>query len=104
MRVLVVMDPIENVNLKKDSTMAMLWAAARRGHELGYAVQQDLYIEQGKAFALISPLQVFEDHAHYYELGAKQKQSIADYDVFFVSWLTPETSISHAYWGVDYHL
>ncbi len=81
MRVLVVMDPIENVNLKKDSTMAMLWAAARRGHELGYAVQQDLYIEQGKAFALISPLQVFEDHTHYYELGAKQKQSIADYDV-----------------------
>ena len=81
MRVLVVMDPIENVNLKKDSTMAILWAAARRGHELGYAVQQDLYIEQGKAFALISPLQVFEDHSHYYELGAKQKQSIADYDV-----------------------
>lgn len=49
MRVLVVMDPIESVNLKKDSTMAMLWAAARRGHELGYALQQDLYIDQGKA-------------------------------------------------------
>ena len=35
MRVLVVMDPIETVNLKKDSTMAMLWAASRRGHTLG---------------------------------------------------------------------
>ena len=81
MRVLVVMDPIENVNLKKDSTMAMLWAASRRGHELGYALQQDLYIEQGKAFGLISPLQVFQDYDHYYELGAKQKESIADYDV-----------------------
>ena len=44
MRVLVVMDPIETVNLKKDSTMAMLWAASRRGHELGYALQHDLYI------------------------------------------------------------
>ena len=69
MRVLVVMDPIESVNLKKDSTMAMLWAAARRGHELGYALQQDLYIDQGKAFGLISPLKVFEDYNHYYELG-----------------------------------
>jgi glutathione synthase len=48
MRVLVVMDPIESVNLKKDSTMAMLWAAARRGHELGYALQQDLYIDKAK--------------------------------------------------------
>ena len=81
MRVLVVMDPIENVNLKKDSTMAMLWAASRRGHTLGYALQQDLYIEQGKAFGLISPLQVFENYDNYYELGAKQKESIADYDV-----------------------
>ena len=53
MRVLVVMDPIENVNLKKDSSMAMLWAASRRGHTLGYALQQDLYLEQGKAFGLI---------------------------------------------------
>ena len=81
MRVLVVMDPIENVNLKKDSSMAMLWAASRRGHELGYALQQDLYIEQGKAFGLISSLKVFEDYNHYFELGEKKKESIADYDV-----------------------
>jgi glutathione synthase len=81
MRVLVVMDPIENVNLKKDTSMAMLWAAARRGHELGYALQQDLYIDQGKAFGLIAPLKVFEDYNHYYELGEKKKESIADYDV-----------------------
>lgn len=81
MRVLVVMDPIEKVNLKKDSTMAMLWAASRRGHELGYVLQQDLFIDQGKAFGLISPLKVFEDYAHYYELGEKKKESLADYDV-----------------------
>ena len=81
MRVLVVMDPIETVNLKKDSTMAMLWAASRRGHELGYALQHDLYIDQGKAFGLISPLKVFEDYNHYYELGEKRKESLADYDV-----------------------
>lgn len=81
MRVLVVMDPIENVNLKKDSTMAMLWAAARRGHELGYALQQDLYIDQGRAMGLIAPLQVFENTAEYYQLGEKQQQSIASYDV-----------------------
>ena len=81
MRVLVVMDPIENVSLKKDTSMAMLWAAARRGHELGYALQQDLYIDQGKAFGLIAPLQVFENSSDYYALGEKKKESIADYDV-----------------------
>lgn len=81
MRVLVVMDPIEQVNLKKDSTMAMLWAASRRGHELGYALQHDLYIDQGKAFGLIAPLKVFEEYDHYFELGERKKESIAAYDV-----------------------
>lgn len=81
MRVLVVMDPIETVNLKKDSTMAMLWAAARRGHELGYALQGDLFIDQGKAFGNIAPLQVFENSKDYYQLGEKRRESLASYDV-----------------------
>lgn len=81
MRVLVVMDPIETVNLKKDSTMAMLWAAARRGHELGYALQGDLFIDQGKAFGNIAPLQVFENSKDYYQLGEKRRESLASHDV-----------------------
>lgn len=81
MRVLVVMDPIETVNLKKDSTMAMLWAAVRRGHELGYALQGDLFIDQGKAFGTIAPLQVFENSKDYYQLGTKRRESLASYDV-----------------------
>ena len=84
MRVLVVMDPIEQVNLKKDSSMAMLWAATRRGHVLSYALQHDLYIDQGKAFGLVAPLQVFEDYKNYYELGEKSAQSLADFDVILM--------------------
>ncbi len=84
MRVLVVMDAIEQVNLKKDSTMAMLWAASRRGHELAYALQQDLYIEQGKAFGLIAPLKVFEDATQYYELGEQTKQSLGAFDIILM--------------------
>lgn len=84
MRVLVVMDPIEKVNLKKDSTMAMLWSAQRRGHELGYVLQHDLFLNQGKAFGQIAPLQVFENTDDYYHLGEKTIQSLADYDVILM--------------------
>lgn len=84
MRVLVVMDDIAHVNLKKDSTMAMLWAAQRRGHELGYALQQDLFLNQGKAFGQISPLQVFENTKDYYQLGEQKNQYLADYDVILM--------------------
>lgn len=88
MRVLVVMDPIEKINLKKDTTIAMLWAAKRRGHTLGYALQTDLFIEHGKAFGSIAALDVFEDYAtrngQYYQLGEVQRESLASYDVILM--------------------
>ena len=42
----VVMDPISALNYKKDSTLAMLWAAQDRGCKLHYMEQKDLYLEQ----------------------------------------------------------
>lgn len=84
MRVLVIMDPIERINLKKDSTMAMLWAAARRGHTLGYALQDDLFIDQGQAYGQIKPLAVFENSKDYYQLGEAQTERLASYDVILM--------------------
>lgn len=45
----VVMDPIEGINPKKDSTLAMLLAAQARGWELVYLRQQDLSVRDGIA-------------------------------------------------------
>lgn len=84
MRVLIIMDPIERINLKKDSTMAMLWAASRRGHQLGYALQSDLFIDHGKAFGTIAPLQVFENTTDFYRLGEQKIESLASYDVILM--------------------
>ena len=47
----VVMDPIANINYKKDTTLAMLWAAEARGWQLFYMEQPDLYLEQSVARA-----------------------------------------------------
>ncbi|MDX1398973.1 MAG: glutathione synthase, partial [Oceanospirillum sp.] len=65
----VVMDPIEAITYKKDTTLAMLWAAQDRGWELYYMQQQDLYLQQGKAMAVMQPLKVFRDPEHWFELG-----------------------------------
>ena len=45
----VVMDPIADINVKKDTTLAMLLAAQRRGWELYYMEQNDLSLDQGLA-------------------------------------------------------
>ncbi len=52
----VVMDPIESISYKKDSTLAMLWAAQARGWSLVYMEQSDLYVRDGKAMARMAPL------------------------------------------------
>lgn len=84
MRVLVVMDPIENINIKKDTTLAMMWAAKRRGHTLGYVLQSDLFINNGKAFGLVKPLDVFENTKEFFKLGEMVRESLASYDVILM--------------------
>ena len=67
-RVGVVMDPITSINYKKDSTLAMLWAAQARNWQLFYIEQPDLYLEQGVARARMAPLTVFHDPDHWFKL------------------------------------
>jgi glutathione synthase len=80
----VVMDPIESVKIKKDSTMAMLWAAAKRGHSLHYMEQGDMFVRDGRAFASITPLQVFEDYSRWFEKGEPAQMPLAELDVILM--------------------
>ena len=43
----IVMDPIANTNIKRDSSFAMLLEAQRRGYELHYMEMGDLYLING---------------------------------------------------------
>ena len=80
----VVMDPIASIHYKKDSTIAMLWAASDRGWQISYMRQQDLYLSKGEARASAGPLQVFRDPEHFYELGASQDIALGDLDVILM--------------------
>lgn len=44
----IVMDPIASINIKKDTSFAMLLEAQRRGYQLHYMEMADLYLHQGK--------------------------------------------------------
>ena len=47
----IVMDPISDINIHKDSSFAMLLEAQSRGWELYYLEMQDLYLDNGRCFA-----------------------------------------------------
>lgn len=80
----IVMDPIQSINYKKDTSLAMLWAAAEKGWSLYYMEQTDLFLDNGKAFAVTKPLTVFRDPDHFYDLGDAQTMALSDLDVILM--------------------
>jgi glutathione synthase len=80
----VVMDPIADINYKKDTTMAMLWAARDRDWELYYMEQADLYLDQGVAGARMARLEVFKDPKAWYRLEPAEDRRLAELDVILM--------------------
>ena len=80
----IVMDPISEITIKKDSSFAMLLAAQAKGWSLYYMEQQDLFLQQGIVSASMKPLQVTENSEHWYQLGNSQTLPLADLDVILM--------------------
>ncbi|WP_026971472.1 glutathione synthase [Aliagarivorans marinus] len=80
----IVMDPISQINIKKDSSFAMLLKAQERGYELFYMEMQDLYLEQGTAAASMRRLSVQQDADNWYSLEDAEDHPLADLDVILM--------------------
>ncbi|PUV57603.1 glutathione synthase [Cronobacter sakazakii] len=77
----IVMDPIANINIKKDSSFAMLLEAQRRGYELHYMEMADLYLDNGEGRARTRLVSVEQNYDKWYEFGTEQDIALADLDV-----------------------
>jgi glutathione synthase len=77
----VVMDPIGSIDYKKDSTLAMLLAAQRRGWELYYMEQADLFLEDSHCHAHMARLDVRVDPLDWYTLHDAQIAPLGGLDV-----------------------
>lgn len=76
----VVMDPISQVKVAKDSSMAMMLEAQSRGYELYYIEMKDLYLTQGRCYATTHKVKVFDDANHWYELSDPQDIPLSELD------------------------
>jgi glutathione synthase len=80
----IVMDPISEINIKKDSSFAMLMAAQDRGYQLFYMEMADLAMVNGVAMANMRPLTVINDASKWYELGEFQDTPMSELDVILM--------------------
>lgn len=64
-----VMDPIDEINTKKDSTFAMMLEAQRRNLPIFYMTQSDLFLKGDIVYANMTPITVMDDPKNWYEAG-----------------------------------
>ncbi len=84
MRIGVVMDPIEGISPKKDSSLAMLLEAERRGAEIHYMRQEDLRLVAGEALAISRRLNVRDDEHDWHTTGEAGDIRMGDLDAILM--------------------
>ena len=82
--VAVQMDPIERINIRGNSTFALLLEAQRRGHELRYYTPDRLAMAQGRVFAGVQPLNVRDELGSHFALGEPTRTDLATFDVILM--------------------
>ena len=85
------MDPIETLSVKKDSTLAMIAAAQQRGLKIYYLQQDGLVLSAGVVTALTRSLRLRDDFCatldpnsagdDWYALGDEQAVALAEMDI-----------------------
>ena len=80
----IVMDPIESISYKKDTSLAMLLAAQARGWKIYYMLQTDLYIESGVSKGMMRELTVKADPQDWYAFGAAEQLPLGELDVILM--------------------
>ena len=84
LRVAVVMDPIEDIKPAKDTTLAMMLAAQRRGWELAYLELGHIWLRDGVAMGRAHAIEARDDANDWFSRGEPQATRLGDFDVILM--------------------
>ena len=80
----VIMDPIENIKPHKDSSLAMLLEAEKRGFELFCGDVDDIWLQQDQPIGQLKKVRVFDDSDRWCELGERVEINLGELDVILM--------------------
>src|SRR6476469_7693440 len=81
LKVAVQMDPIERINIRGDSTFALLLEAQRRGHAISYYTPDRLALRDNHVFAAVQPLSVRDREGDHFTAGDTTRADLSGVDV-----------------------
>ncbi|ARP99176.1 glutathione synthase [Pseudorhodoplanes sinuspersici] len=82
--VAVQMDPIERINIRGDSTFALMLEAKARGHRLSYYTPDKLAQRGGEVFATVQPVEVRDELGNHVTLGEAKRVNLQSFDVILL--------------------
>lgn len=78
------MDPIESIHYENDTTLAMLWEAQKRGWQIYYFEQHNLFMRDGVPFGEGRLLTVFEDSDRWFQFDKMHALPLSELNVIFM--------------------
>src|SRR5579872_3284275 len=84
LNVAVQMDPIARINVRGDSTFALLLEAQRRGHGLSYYTPDKVSLRGNEVAAPVQVLTVRDEPGNHFTLGEARREKLASFDVILL--------------------
>jgi glutathione synthase len=83
MRLAFILDPLESLKTYKDTSVAIMRAAAAQGHTLYIAQQGDLFLRHGVVRLIVRPFE-FSESESWYRLGPAEEIAPAEVDAILM--------------------
>src|ERR1700736_1148403 len=84
LNVAVQMDPIERIDIRGDSTFALLLEAQERRHDIAYYTPDRMALLDGEVFSTVAPLEVRDTARSHFSLGELRRPPLSAFDVILM--------------------
>src|SRR5258708_20830563 len=84
LNVAVQMDPLARINIRGDSTFALLLEALKRGHGLSYYTPDKMSLRSEELIAPIQLLTVRDEPGNHFTLGEPRREPLSAFDVILL--------------------
>ncbi len=92
----ILMDPIDGIKVAKDTTLAMMLAAQKRGWSLHYFEREGLFMRDGEPAAAISEIEVFDNEKRWFDRKPAADKPLADVDCILMR-LDPPFNMNYVF-------
>lgn len=91
-----VMDPIEKIHIKKDSTFLMMLIAQAQGHTVYYIRPDSMVLRNGRVLADCISLSLYDNPEHFFDITHKETFFLSHLDTLFMR-VDPPFNMNYIY-------